>query len=468
MNKVIKLTATLLLLVALVCLLPSCDLFSSLFDTSHDCEQYSVWKIENYPTKYKMGSKKLICNYCERKLRTAFVPVVSRGLSYKIIDGDVWITGIGTCTDTELVIPNEINGKSVVGIEEFAFKGNENIKSVIMPDTLREIGKSAFLMIPTLKDIIIGENLEKMGSNAFSNTNLISVYIPGSIKDLTGISSFSNCKNLERVVLGEGVERIEYAMFFYCESLEFLSLPSTLKDIRNAFYKCENLSVVDFRGNIGQYCELERGDNTSGSPEEYQTFYNAKILLCGNEFPKNIEIPAGTTKIATYAFFLMDITSVKIPDSVVSIGYGAFAGCKSLESVEFGKGLKTIDSNAFLTCESLKEIIIEDGIESIGHGAFRGCHAVEYVEIGEGLEVLRASTLEALLSLKEIKLPSTLKSYKYPLFSFNTQLKNVYYGGTVDQWFEFINSAAPYTCNEFNKVWVHCSDGEIYDNKRIE
>lgn len=476
MKNVLKLLATLLLLATIACILPSCQSpsyssvpspsFSSVPD--HDCKQYSVWKIEKYPTHDKEGSKKLVCDYCGEKLSSSSVPLVSAGLSYEIANDGVWITGIGSCTGTELVIPEKIDGKEVVGIKGYAFKENRKIKSVVMPDSIKEIGDCAFLYISTLEDIILSEKLEKMGSSVFLETGLKSIYIPGSVKDSLIVGMFSRCKKLERAILGEGVELVGYATFLDCESLEFVSLPGTLKNIQNAFYGCENLAVVNFRGNIGQYCELERTRNTNGGTDSDPTFYNAKLLLDGKDFPKNIVIPEGTTKIAARAFKNMDITSIKIPNSVVSIGNEAFWFCTSLENVEFGNGLKNIGHYAFRGCESLTEIKIKDGIETIEHGAFQGCKSVEYFEIGEGLEVLKASTLEGLLSLKTIKFPSTLRRHVYPLFLFDTKLENVYYGGTVEQWLEFIESASSHTCDDFDKVKVHCSDGEVYDNKRVE
>lgn len=468
MKSVSKLLTLLLLVTTFMCLLPSCEVFSSLFVPEHNCEQYLVWEIEDYPTEDEEGSKNLICHYCQKKLIDAPVRVVSKGLSYEINNGGVYITGIGACPDAEIIIPKRIDGKNVVGIKEFAFENNETIKSVIMPPSIKEIGDGAFRNISTLEDVILSENLKKMGDRVFSNTGLKSVYIPGSLKDYLGTSAFSGCEKLQMAILGEGIEHIGYNTFAYCFALEFVSLPSSLRNIQNAFYGCENLAVVNFRGDMRQYCELERTYNSLRVEDRYPTFYNAKILLDGNEFPKDIKIPAGTTKIADFAFSFMDITSVNIPDSVTHIGYQAFLNCESLETVKFGNGLKTIDSYAFVGCESLKEIKIKDGIESIGHGAFQGCRAVEYVEIGEGIEILNAYTFEALISLREIKLPSTLKSYKEPLFLFDTKLEKVYYGGTVEQWLEFINSAYPYTCDDYDKVRIYCSDGEVYDNKRVE
>ena len=335
-----------------------------------------------------------------------------------------------------------------------------------MPSTLKAVGRSAFEGASALANVILGSNLEKLGNLSFRNCALTSVYIPGSVGNQIGYGTFEYCASLKNIVLGEGVESI-FNTFSYCTSLEFLSLPSTLKSIQNAFYKSEGIKKVNFRGDIGQYCELEKTGNYINGYQTYLTFYNATVLVGGVAIPENLVIPEGTTKIASHAFWCMDIKSVKIPDSVTSIGDEAFENCEFLESVEFGKGIKTIGYYAFCNCEKLKEIKIHDGIETIEHGAFQGCRAVEYVEIGEGLRVLKSSTLEALLSLKTLKLPSTLTKYEYPLFLFDTKLKNVYFGGTVEQWLAFIQSDG-YICDDFDMVRIYCADGEIYNNKVVE
>lgn len=68
-----------------------------------------------------------------------------------------------------------------------------------------------------------------------------------------------------------------------------------------------------------------------------------------------------------------------IPDSVTIIGNAAFSGCKAMESVTFGKGLKTTKDKSFSGCAKLKEIKLPEGITSIGGSAFTGCDAVENI-----------------------------------------------------------------------------------------
>lgn len=89
-------------------------------------------------------------------------------------------------------------------------------------------------------------------------------------------------------------------------------------------------------------------------------------------------------EIGDYAFFLNceDVTSVTIPDSVTTIGYGAFAGGKTnLTSITLGNNVKTIGEYAFSECSALASVIIPDSVTSIGSFAFYGCSNLDSINI---------------------------------------------------------------------------------------
>ena len=69
----------------------------------------------------------------------------------------------------------------------------------------------------------------------------------------------------------------------------------------------------------------------------------------------------------------MNMTSVSIPKTVVTIGSCAFESCIRLKSVVIPQGVKTIEPCAFSDCSSLKSIFIAGSVESIGEFAFAGC-----------------------------------------------------------------------------------------------
>ncbi len=89
------------------------------------------------------------------------------------------------------------------------------------------------------------------------------------------------------------------------------------------------------------------------------------------------------TAIGKYAFRLCsDLTSVTIPDSVISIGDMAFLGCRSLTSVTIGNSVTSIGSSAFANCSNLQIVTIPDSVTSIGDNAFYDCESLTiYCEI---------------------------------------------------------------------------------------
>lgn len=84
---------------------------------------------------------------------------------------------------------------------------------------------------------------------------------------------------------------------------------------------------------------------------------------------------ASLSNIATYALYRnSNITSITIPDSVISIGSNAFWDCDNLKSVNIGNGVITINSDSFNGCNNLTNITIGNNVSAIGSGAFGNCN----------------------------------------------------------------------------------------------
>ena len=104
----------------------------------------------------------------------------------------------------------------------------------------------------------------------------------------------------------------------------------------------------------------------------------------------SVKIENGVTTIGAYAFEFSDITDVEIPDSVTSIGQGAFGYCIELGNVEIPDSVTIIGGYAFAGSTNLTSVEIPGNVTTIGESAFRGCESLSSVkfygnapEIGE-------------------------------------------------------------------------------------
>ena len=128
----------------------------------------------------------------------------SEGLSYESNGNDTcFVTGIGTCTDTDIVIPDvSPDGDSVVRIDNRAFYGCSGLSSVLIPDSVTSIGGTAFSDCTGLTSIMIPDSVTIVGGKAVFNgcTNLTSVIIGNGVTAI-GDWAFRNCSNLISVTI---------------------------------------------------------------------------------------------------------------------------------------------------------------------------------------------------------------------------------------------------------------------------
>ena len=131
----------------------------------------------------------------------------------------------------------------------------------------------------------------------------------------------------------------------------------------------------------------------------------------------SVNIPDNVTTIGNGAFQNTAITSVVIPGSVKTIGQYAFENCTSLATLELGSGIQTIDVWAFRDCTSLTSVSIPDSVKTIGSSAFNGCTSLETLTLGSGVETIGNNAFQGCTQLTDFTLPSGLKSIGDSAFS---------------------------------------------------
>ena len=167
------------------------------------------------------------------------------------IHGGVIITGGYNLSD-DLIIPGEIDGNQVVGIDESAFYGYD-FKTITLPDGIKAIEQEAFYGCDSLKEIIIPDSCEYIGDYAFYNcTSLERVRIGNSTRYI-GDSAFAECTKLESVIIGDGLEEIGPQAFAYCTSLNYVDLGNGVEKIgMSAFISCTSLGRIEIPYSVNE------------------------------------------------------------------------------------------------------------------------------------------------------------------------------------------------------------------------
>ena len=163
----------------------------------------------------------------------------------------------------DVVLPENYNGENYI-IGGHVFKGNDKIKSVVIPNTVISIGEEAFANCVKLSNITIPNSVKNIGVSAFNGCiNILSIEIPGSVTNLErGV--FATCTSLESVVINEGVETIgsdvqtesTVGTFEGCVKLSNVTIPEGLTSIgKTTFNGCSSMIVIELPATLESIAE---------------------------------------------------------------------------------------------------------------------------------------------------------------------------------------------------------------------
>lgn len=210
-----------------------------------------------------------------------------------------------------------------------------------IPETLKTLNITNAGRIPDyalhncsmLTNVTISRSPESVGKYAFAGcSGLTELYLGDSVTSM-GIKALAGCSGLTSFELSEALTVLENYLFKDCTGLTEIRMPTGVTAIgKGVFSGCTGMTALN----------LPKG--LTVIPEE--TCNGCTAL-------KTVQIPEGITGIETGAFACAGLQQVSFPDTLQTIGDGAFRGCTDLE-----------------------EIVIPDSVQTIGDGAFRECGIV--------------------------------------------------------------------------------------------
>lgn len=281
---------------------------------------YGGWQTTLAATCTQNGTQKRICSVCNNP-ETSTIPATghsynnkkcsicgskqpSEGLAYTINGNGYAVSGLGNCTDTEIVIPQIYQGKNINAIAKSAFEDCSWITEIIIPNGIVTIGNRAFAGCTSLKKLYLPTTLKSCGEDAFgtaytdlenlkevhiedigaycqidiyslssplnqgyygqvilyeNGVSITNLVIPSTVTSI-GEATFYYYKALRSLTISEGVSEIQNYAFSLCTNLKTVNLPSTLKYIGNSVFS-DDVTVINYNGTRAQWMQIKKEYN---------------------------------------------------------------------------------------------------------------------------------------------------------------------------------------------------------------
>ena len=417
------------------------------------------------------------------------------------------VSGCGIFTGAELEIPTTYKGKPVKEIDCGVFYRSDdcqrNLKKVTIPEGVTRIGFKAFANCRNLESVALPSSLEILENETFLNcTNLQSITVPAGVTEM-GYGVFSGLQNAPVYCEAECVTENwswawvrETPVVWDCNDNDVATDGNTYTTVNGVRY-----ALQDGRAAVAVQ---QSGIITVEIAKE--------IVYKGTTF--------AVTHISDRAFSNLNVIKVIVPDSIQSIGVGAFEGCNALtiycekasapsewavdwcfdspvvwdyqnndvatdgciyterDGVRYAlqdgraavvaqsKNIRTADipsqisvrqltypvtmiaEKAFLDCDLLSSVKIPDSVKTIGAGAFQGCSRLESVNIPSGIKKIEQSTFEGCSLLQTVLFPSSVTEIDDRAFAMCLQLDNVVFPKSVKS----IGDEAFYNCESLSNI----------------
>ena len=334
---------------------------------------------------------------------------------------------------------------SVAVIGNRSFGACANLKSITLSENLKTIDWYAFENCGSLEEITLPKTVAEIKPQAFNNcTNLTAINVDGENKifssDSDGVLfnknktlliqypigkkiteyavpdtvetinsyAFYNCVNLSRIILPESVKRIEEYAFCGCTALNKISATDSV----------EHIGIYEFK-NTGYFNDKANWDNG---------FLYLGTLLIG----------ADKDKIAE---------DCRLYSKTTLVASDVFKGF-NIKSIYLNNNLKHINDNAFSQCSKITNITLPESMLTVGRGAFSGCSNIENISLNYGLSEIHEEAFAYLKKVTEIYIPQTVTLLSATAFK-SSGITDIHYNDSKAEWKRLANGA------DFDGITIH-------------
>ena len=361
---------------------------------------------------------------------------------------------------TNIVIPN-----NMTTISNNAFQYNR-LTSITIPSSVTTIESRAFAE-NKLTNVTIPDSVTSIGSGAFYNNQLTSVTIPSSVTSIEN-TAFNNNKLPDDQAFiykrnSDGTED-KTTVVSYGGANKNPVIPNNITTIGTRAFANNQLISIIIPDNVTQIDEYAFMDNSLSSVTILNGISTISRYAFYNNQLTSIVIPNNVTTIDNFAFANNKLTNIEIPSSVISIGSVAFNNNKLPDDQAFiykRNGDGSEDKTTIVSYGGTnKNPVIPDTVTTIGYGAFKD-NQLASVIIPEGVTVIGQLAFENNL-LTNITIPSSVKSLEYYSFNNNKLAKITIKGKTKSS--EFTTYKPNWSFAYFNTKECKMNYSEYVEN----
>ena len=321
-------------------------------------------------------------------------------------------------------------GKEVERIPAALCESRSKLISIVIPNSVKEIGRRAFMDCTALNKLTLGTGLKTIGEYAFSG-----------------------CAALKSVIIPDSVETMKYATFGSCTKLATITIGKNVQNMDgSAFYGCSAITSVVWNAKQCNDFDMANGEGL------YSPFSSAREQITEVTFGTEVQnIPAQLFAKMT------KLSSINIPSSVIRIGDNAFYNNKALAAVamEDGTGELDIQDYAFYYCPALKNLTLGHAT-TIGDYAFGSCSNIEALALPDNLTYIGQSAFEDCDKIAKVVIPDKVTTIRRKAFyeidslrfvSVGESVRTIEGGGSYNYAFGAYGSVKEVEWNA-----VHCQD----------